>query len=69
MTEERLQKIMAQAGIGSRRACEELIEAGRVKVNGIRARLGDKADPAVDRITLDEQPLPRAEEKIYICLH
>jgi 23S rRNA pseudouridine2605 synthase len=38
--EERLQKILARAGFGSRRANEELIEAGRVKVNGVTARLG-----------------------------
>jgi 16S rRNA U516 pseudouridylate synthase RsuA-like enzyme len=43
---ERLQKLMAQAGLGSRRANEELIVAGRVRVNGRVARLGDKADPA-----------------------
>ncbi|HKE77346.1 MAG TPA: S4 domain-containing protein, partial [Acidimicrobiales bacterium] len=45
---ERLQKILAQAGLGSRRACEELIAAGRVRVNGTRATLGDRADPEAD---------------------
>ena len=48
--EERLQKLMAQAGLGSRRENEQLIAAGRVLLNGRVARLGDKADPLVDRI-------------------
>jgi 23S rRNA pseudouridine2605 synthase len=50
---ERLQKILAQAGLGSRRACEELIAAGRVRVNGARASLGDRADPETDAIEVD----------------
>ena len=43
-TGERLQKVLAQAGVGSRRACEELIAAGRVEVNGQRAELGRRVD-------------------------
>lgn len=50
---ERLQKIMAAAGVASRRVSEELIADGRVTVNGVVASLGDKADPAVDRIAVD----------------
>lgn len=50
---ERLQKILAGVGIGSRRACEELIEAGRVTVNGRVAQLGDKADVERDRVEVD----------------
>jgi 23S rRNA pseudouridine2605 synthase len=50
---ERLQKILAQAGLGSRRACEELIAAGRVRVNGTRATLGDRADPESDLVEVD----------------
>jgi pseudouridine synthase len=67
--EERLQKIMAEAGLGSRRHNEELIAAGRVKVNGRPARLGDKADPAVDRIEVDGQPLAVSQENIYVLLN
>jgi len=67
--QERLQKILAQAGYGSRRACEEFIVAGRVRVNGKSAELGQKADPAIDHITLDGKPLPRIERMVYIALN
>jgi len=50
---ERLQKVLAQAGLGSRRACEELIAAGRVTVNGDVATLGTRADPDLDAIEVD----------------
>ncbi len=69
MPEERLQKILARAGLGSRRACEELIRAGRVTVNGHIAQLGEKADPARDDIRLDGQRVKPAEEKVYIALY
>ncbi|MEI7845183.1 MAG: pseudouridine synthase, partial [Chloroflexota bacterium] len=67
--EERLQKIMAQAGLGSRRDCEEYIVAGRVRVNGITAVIGQKADPASDTVTLDGRAIKPAEQKVYIALH
>lgn len=67
--EERLQKILAQAGHGSRRACEDLITQGRVKVNGERAQLGQKADPARDTITLDGEQLAAPPKLLYILLH
>ncbi|HEY3310438.1 MAG TPA: pseudouridine synthase [Anaerolineales bacterium] len=67
--EERLQKIMAQAGLGSRRDCEEYIVAGRVRVNGVVAVIGQKADPEVDSIMLDGRPIKPAEQKVYIALH
>jgi 23S rRNA pseudouridine2605 synthase len=54
---ERLQKILAQAGLGSRRSCEELIAAGRVRVNGSVAELGARADPTSDRIEVDGAPV------------
>jgi 23S rRNA pseudouridine2605 synthase len=68
--EERLQKLMAQAGLGSRRHNETLIEAGRVRVNGKVARLGDKADPAVDKVEVDGAPLKLDDATaIYIALN
>jgi len=50
---ERLQKILARAGFGSRRKCEELIRCGRVTIDGRMATLGDKADPQVECVALD----------------
>src|SRR5215207_589006 len=50
---QRLQKVLAQAGLGSRRACEVLIAGGRVRVNGQVATLGDRADPEVDEVEVD----------------
>ena len=68
--EERIQKIMARCGLGSRRDCEELIAAGRVKVNGERAILGTKADAAVDTITVDGRALSKEEpDRLYIALN
>ena len=67
--EERLQKILAKAGLGSRRSCEEFITAKRVKVNGKIAVLGQKADPARDTITLDEKAISVTKANIYIALN
>jgi len=69
MAEERVQKILARAGYGSRRASEELIAAGRVKVNGELAVLGAKADPQRDSITVDNQPIAREQPPAYIALN
>ena len=66
---ERLQKILAQAGYGSRRACEDFITAGRVRVNGKIAELGQRADPAVDKITVDGRPIAAVESLTYIALN
>ncbi len=66
---ERLQKILAQAGYGSRRACEDFITAGRVRVNGQIASLGQKADPAIDKVTVDGKPIAAAEKLVYIALY
>lgn len=66
---ERLQKILAQAGYGSRRACEDFITAGRVRVNGQIATLGQKADPAIDKISVDGKPIAAAESLTYIALN
>jgi 23S rRNA pseudouridine2605 synthase len=71
MAEVRLQKILAQAGIASRRHAEEYILAGRVKVNGkVVNTLGAKADPAVDHIKVDGKLLRQQRETlIYLALH
>ncbi len=66
---ERLQKILAHAGVASRRKCEELILAGRVRVNGaVVTQLGTQADPARDRIEVDGVPI-RLAAKTYVILH
>ncbi|MFT5194669.1 MAG: 23S rRNA pseudouridine2605 synthase [Candidatus Promineifilaceae bacterium] len=67
--QERLQKLMAHAGLGSRRSCEQLIERGRVTVNGKAASLGDKANPYEDKIVVDGQPLSKPAKPIYIMVH
>ena len=67
--EERLQKLLSGAGICSRRAAEAYLLAGRVQVNGVAARLGDKADPERDRIEVDGVPLPRREAPLYLMLN
>ncbi len=69
MAVERLQKILARAGLGSRRACEEIIAQGRVTVNGRVAKLGDKADPERDEIRVDGQRIKTAEPLVYIMLN
>ena len=67
--QERLQKLLAQAGYGSRRASEAYIIEGRVHVNGKVAELGQKADLLVDRVTVDGKALTRKEALTYIALY
>jgi 23S rRNA pseudouridine2605 synthase len=67
--EERLQKVLAAAGIGSRRACEAIIKAGRVKVNGMVAVLGDRADTDKDEVAIDDMLLDLKVEKKYFLLN
>ncbi len=70
MALERLQKIIAAAGVASRRKAEELIAAGRVTVNGaVVTELGTKADSECDTICLDGKPLARREELLYFLLN
>ena len=66
---KRLQKLLSEAGVCSRRSAEEYIKSGRVTVNGIPAALGDGADPELDEITLDGAPLRPAPQWIYIMLN
>jgi cytidylate kinase len=69
MAEERLQKVLAQAGVGSRRACEELIAAGRVTVDGrVVVELGTRVDPAAADIRVDGLPVA-AERHRYVILN
>lgn len=69
MATERIQKLLAAAGFGSRRACEELIVEGRVAVNGhVLRQLPVLVDPEVDRVTVDGKPV-RPERKVYFVLH
>ncbi|MBN2310429.1 MAG: rRNA pseudouridine synthase [Candidatus Hydrogenedentes bacterium] len=64
----RLQKFMAACGVASRRACEDLIAAGRVRVNGEPSSVGDTVDPERDEILLDGHPL-RQDTLTYILLN
>ncbi len=67
---ERLQKILSAAGVCSRRAAENYITSGRVKVNGITANLGESADPETDEILVDGRPLgKKAPRMTYIMLN
>ena len=66
----RLQKILSQAGLASRREAEDWIRQGRVRVNGRAAQLGDRADPELDSIKVDEKRLPRRPEaRTYLLLN
>jgi 23S rRNA pseudouridine2605 synthase len=67
---ERLQKVLASAGVASRRACETLIAAGRVEVNGdVVTRLGARVDPDSDVIRVDGRRLPVATRHVYLALN
>jgi 23S rRNA pseudouridine2605 synthase len=69
MPSERLQKILASAGVASRRASEGLIAAGRVTVDGHVARVGEQANPSESVILVDGRPIPGAVEHVYLALH
>jgi 23S rRNA pseudouridine2605 synthase len=64
-----LQKVLARAGIGSRRACEALIAAGRVAVDGEVATLGQRVDPAHVRVTVDGVPVVIASDVVHWLLN
>lgn len=65
----RIHRALARAGIASRRKAEELVAAGRVRVNGGVARTGQSVDPATDVITVDGQPLARPQPVTWLVLH
>jgi len=70
MPQERLQKILAAAGVASRRKAEEIITAGRVAVNGtVVTELGTKADPDADEIFVDGKPLRKSRRLLYFLLN
>lgn len=65
----RLQKVLARAGYGSRRACEDLIRSGRVRINGDIAQLGAQVDMATDAVLVDGHSIGDAEKLVYILLN
>jgi 23S rRNA pseudouridine2605 synthase len=67
--EERVQRALARAGLGSRRASEELIREGRVSINGREATLGDKVDPDRDVVQVDGTRVPLAADLTYLALN
>jgi 23S rRNA pseudouridine2605 synthase len=69
VAEERLQRTLARAGLGSRRACEDLIREGRVTVNGRVATLGDKADPERDAVAVDGSVLNLDPDARYLVVN
>ena len=66
---ERLQKILSAHGVASRRYAEEMIVAGRVSCNGLICQLGDSADPELDTICVEGQPIAEKSAYVYIMLH
>lgn len=69
MAEERVQKILAQAGLGSRRSNETLIRAGRVYVNGRKIKLGERADADTDEIRVDGRVIKAKQDFLYIAVN
>lgn len=65
----RLQKYLADAGIASRRKCEELIAAGLVKVNGETAHIGDKVSPKKDSVSVNGRKISQEKDYVYIMLN
>ena len=66
---QRLQKLLSERAVASRRKAEEMIRQGRISVNGLTAQIGMSADPQTDEILVDGQPLPSEEAPVYILLN
>ncbi|MBO5936572.1 MAG: rRNA pseudouridine synthase [Clostridia bacterium] len=69
MAEVRLQKFLAESGVASRRKSEELIDQGKVKVNGRVAMIGDKIDPKKDTVTVNGKKIVKTKTFTYVVLH
>jgi 23S rRNA pseudouridine2605 synthase len=69
MPPERIQKLLARAGMGSRRQCEELIADGRVTLNAVVASLGDRADPEIDAVAVDGIGVDLLAHTVVYALH
>ena len=65
----RLQKFLAESGVASRRKSEELIEQGKVKVNGKPAMIGDKINPKKDTVTVSGKKIVKTKNHTYVLLH
>jgi 23S rRNA pseudouridine2605 synthase len=65
----RIQKYLAQCGVGSRRACEKLIEQGRVSVNGERATIGMSVDPETAQVIADDRPVQPEATLVYLMMN
>jgi 23S rRNA pseudouridine2605 synthase len=66
---ERIQKALAKAGVAARRAADDMVAAGRVRVNGSRARVGQRIDPAKDVVEVDGSPIPVDPALVYYLLN
>lgn len=66
---EKLQKLLARCGMGSRRACELMIASGQVTVNGVKAHVGQRVDPVADTIAIDGVPAPLVPGAVYYLLN
>jgi 23S rRNA pseudouridine2605 synthase len=69
MPDERIQKVLADAGVASRRASDALVAAGRVRIDGRRAEVGERVDPAAAVIEVDGVPVGIGVARAYVALH